>query len=448
MTRAFCYTLDFAGEDWDDLTFEDATKARRDTTDGLRLTATYDEARRRRTFPTSGGPWYVEVPEIVVGAFRGFLAVDAAEDVVTDVPEALQPETLPDTPIGYQVLVDGDPYYWDGAAWAVAGATDTNDLDDLQDHVANTDLRDLVLAAGGSFGLRIHLSTDDADYSPQVTRLTVLVDVGTAQALDDLVHRTLVPVLEALEIEGTLQDVMPADDDALDLFAEPWRRGRLYRYSSIRAVYDLTDDPSRTTDLYAGGFVASTQAVDGETYTGGTVALSAVVPEGNTVEVQFRHRPVVSVHTHRDFYETGTVPEIQIREPQILEEVADTPSEVVGQRTDPGAGVDDGYRVTGARTLLVALMLAPRADDPVDLDALGGALRAWADRTRLLTSVQFGTRVAFECTSAGNVNVDDPGMVWRYDLAATVYNARDPGIASATKLVRTPSVTWGAGPLR
>jgi len=453
---AFLYRWNFPKVSWDALTFEDASEARRDETDGLRLFATYNAARRRSEYPL-GGPWYIDTDEIACGAFAGFLAFDAVEGNKTDTPDDFDDPTPPGLTIRYQVLAGGSPYWWSGAAWVAAGASDYNTLAEAQANFPHASLQALVLAAGGAFAVRVYLGTKDKDWTPTVSELSVLVDVGDANGIDDAVTRTLVDAISAIDVPGEWRDVADGALASINLALDEIRRKDPYRYSDVTAVYNLTDDPSRTTNLRTGYSTASA-TIDGVVHTTGTVTLSAPIGDGDTYELRFTHRPRATVTTHRDFagvagYELAEAPEWQIRDPSVDGEAGDRRLEVIASRADPGSGVNDSYTVWDGRRLSVDVTVAPRAELEAAgpggssvVEAMGQALRSWANRTRTLTSQAFGTPITVSVESIGTEAPDEAGLLQRFDHGLRLYSVPEPGTAVARKLVRTAQLTGGPGP--
>lgn len=461
MSRAVCYRHDLAAMPWDDFAFSDATKIRVDATDGLRLFATYNAATATIEYPTSGGPWTCDTPTVACGAFRGFLAFDAAEDEITDTPDDLGEPTSPGTTIRYQLLVGGSPYYWNGSAWVAAGGSNYNTRAQVQANITHATLTALVLAASGSVAVRVFLATSHKRWTPQVTRIDLLINVGNAVGLDDAVVRTLQPALEAIDVEGVWRDVNGSGGSitSIDLAVDAWRRKVPYRYSAITAVYDLTADPSRATNLYS-SVTLSSSTIAGQEHVVGTISLSSSIADGNVVEVQFTHRPRAEVHRHRDFagvagYEVSDVPEWQIRIPESTGVIRDPDLEVIALRVNPGDGVNDSYVLSGGRKHTVELVIAPRAEleaagpgEASVAEAMGQALRDWLDRERTLTSAAFGTPIGLRVLDVGSPAADEVGLLQRFDHTIALYSVREPGAATPKKVVRTGQLTGGPGPQR
>lgn len=459
VSRAILYRFDLATQPWEDLTFSDSTKIRRDEADGLRLFKTFNHVRQRAEYPTAS-TYSCTLPTVTTGALVGLLAFDADEDEISDTPDDFGEPTSPGTTIRYQLVVGGTAYYWDGSAWTAAGGSDYNTRAEVQSNVTHASLRTLLLDAGGEWAIRIWLATSDKDWTPQVRRVDLLVSVQTV-GLDDAVVGTLAPALEAIDVPGEWRDVNGSGGaiTSIDLASDDWRRKVPYRYSAITAVYDLTDDPGRTANLYS-SVTLSTTTIAGQEHTVGTITLSSGIPDGNTVEVQFSHRPRAAVHTHRDFagvpgYEVADVPEWQIRDPEVINEIRSDMQEVIAQRVDPGSGVNDGYTVEGGRVLAVELVVAPRAELEAGgpggssvAEAMGQALREWADRTRLLTSAALGTSIMVGVEAVGSAAPDEVGLLQRFDHTIGLYSVREPGTATARKLIRTAALQGGPGPQR
>jgi hypothetical protein len=272
--RDILYCFDFGEAKRSEFTFSDATKVRLDPDDHrLKLKADSDGA-----FPLDADL------NIATGVFwprtgkvwRGFYA---------------EVTTPTGTSIGYKLNNDTDDYYWDGGAWAVAGASDWNTEADI---AAN-----IVTFPPGKLAIVTNLVTTDATVTPSVE----FFHVGySAQVvfLEQWVYRTLVPKLrDNLRPPANYAIPIGATTSTIDLDSYPLDTS--FHIVGIDSVYNHTDDDDHLTDLFS-------------SYDSGTnvITLSAPIAAGKVAWINFLYEPLVAVVASVDYTELSRLPAITI----------------------------------------------------------------------------------------------------------------------------------------
>jgi len=188
----------------------------------------------------------------------------AMEDLFSLEVEEITPS---DSSIVYRMSNDdGATYlYWDGAAWSLAGATDFNTLIDI-----NANIETFPFSADKSVKFQVKLigSTDET-VSPKVGPLCLGVHYDFHNFFEDVL-RTLHNTCSQRANTNMRFDIPALDQDRTSIPLN-------YRFTitEVLAVYDLTNDPGRTTNLFS-------------SVTNNVVALTDTIPSGARVEISTR----------------------------------------------------------------------------------------------------------------------------------------------------------------
>lgn len=195
-------------------------------------------------------------------------------------------------------LDDGtDERYWDGGAWAVAGASDWNTEQEIVDNITSWD----VATLGRSMRVVVNLSTSDARFTPELCVVNMLYE-AQIEFQEDIIFRSLVPSLRnTVRPIGRTVFLAPATGTVFNL--EAVEIDTPYNFVDVDSVYDGTNDPDKLTDLFL-------------SYNPGTkdVTLSSPITAGDQVWINFIYEPEVAVSTSQDFNEGEKVPQLVITE--------------------------------------------------------------------------------------------------------------------------------------
>lgn len=212
-----------------------------------------------------------------------------------------------------------NPYYWDGGAWAIAGAGDWN-----TPTVVETNFASFLISVSKSLTVEWRLQTADRDATPSVfgavmlARLVFQSRSGTTAAgtlsdswLDDIIHRDLIPFLQGAAPEVT--------DETTNLTGAPLSvityapiGDSLYTVADVAAVYDLDNDAQMDTPL-AGSFDSGTS----------TFTLTTPLPDGTAFASRVLYTPNVAYTADRMYFESE-LPHIVIEVITTVETVGGT----------------------------------------------------------------------------------------------------------------------------
>lgn len=218
------------------------------------------------------------------------------------------PEIEPDgSEIQVRIYDGSDDYYWDGAAWSVAGASDWND-----EATINANIETFPILPDRTFAITVNLrsiaGTLDAAgvITPLVYEVRVLMEVHI-DFIEDIILRSLMPMMESGVTAAANHAAMPSpliDTTTLD-FGQ-LRINTPYNITGIERVYDLTDDIDLLYNLY-------------ESYDSGTgiITLNATLPAGHRPLIVFRYTPELSFITHQDYIEVYKLPAIIIQKIEV-----------------------------------------------------------------------------------------------------------------------------------
>lgn len=212
-------------------------------------------------------------------------------------------EEKPDgTDIGYRLVVlnGTKELFWNGAAWAAAGAGEWNTLAQVCTNIASYELEDYDLA------IKVNLTTTDAAATPKVRRFKVVAEIAV-EWNDDLVYDTLVRRLKAdLRPTTIIRIAVNETTSTIDLSTDYKTENSGYNFTGAKAVYNLTSDPKKLKNILA-SYTQGPPSKDGDP-TPGQVNLTAPANADEILELYLEYVPEVAVQTSMDFYEVARYP--------------------------------------------------------------------------------------------------------------------------------------------
>lgn len=197
----------------------------------------------------------IDLPNIHGSAIREFTGMYVEAYIPTD------------TSIGYQASTDdGTTWNWfNGSTWQVAGPTDWSTITQIDAGIATL--------GGRQLRVRINLvPNDDQTSTPEIARVHIFYEAvwgffeDLKRSLKRLIDETIVVHLTWAAAPSSVTSSIP--------LATSWS------VIDVGEVYDITADPDRLTNIFS-------SFTPGDP---GTIAFTAAVPGGHTVEVHFRGR--------------------------------------------------------------------------------------------------------------------------------------------------------------
>lgn len=209
-----------------------------------------------------------------------------------------------------------------------------------------------------------NLKTTDRDYAPQVKDLKVLW-ASDIDAIEDAITRSLLPDMK--ESIRPRAEIIVTQATAISSFTLALLAPEVaYNIKEVDAVFDLTDDPEKLTDLLS-------------SFAGGTATLASAIPANHKMLVRFLYQPVVAFTTSPDYDEIDKLPSITIR---------DVKSEGANVRASNDFVVN---RSTGEGTVVKApiqgdlvLRIEWRTEKALDHQRLAGELHRYFSNRSLL----------------------------------------------------------------
>lgn len=272
----------FIEQNRSNFTFSDSTKIQlNSSTQRIELKPISIEARTGRNVYSTEANLYVKTQTFrptTVQKWFGFSAVPRP---------TLQPSQ---TSVSYRLNDGTDDYYYDGADWVVAGSSDWNTEQVVSSNIAT------FPASSKQIAIVVNLKTDNKYATPYIECLNLgfearvdyvrtLID-SFAYEMDAATRYTLRWTTKG---NGTSSITLPAFDPS-------------YNIVSLDAIYNLTDDPTETANLYS-------------SYNTGTrvVTLTSSQDTDDALILYFTAKPSINIEmVSQDYYLPKTVPSITV----------------------------------------------------------------------------------------------------------------------------------------
>jgi len=189
-----------------------------------------------------------------------------------------------------------DHYFWDGAAWTVAGAGDWNSEGDI-----NANIETFTILPDREFGVVVNLQTLDKYNTPSVSEIRVLMQIRI-DYMEDLIFRSLIPMLKE-EIRPVANFPLPAllaDSSSIDL--NDYEMDTNFNVTDVEAVFNHSTDPEFLTDI-----------LSSYNPTTNIISLSTPILTGEIPFILFRYVPEIQYTTHQDYFEVAKIPTVTLQ---------------------------------------------------------------------------------------------------------------------------------------
>jgi hypothetical protein len=205
--------------------------------------------------------------------------------------EPLTPNQPADTQVRFKLNDGTDDRYWSGASWDVAGAADWNTEDEVAANISSFPVTSKQLA------VVINLVSDDGVSTPTVNDLDLLMEVDIDYVRSLIADSFMADLKE--NVRPVLEHAMGAlGGDKLDLRDLE----TAYNVLDVTAVYNVSDDPNRLTDLLSSYDVTTK-----------TIQLTGSVVRGKAMVILFQIEPEVYLEWgSQDYTEVSKIPAIVI----------------------------------------------------------------------------------------------------------------------------------------
>lgn len=286
-------------------------------------------AKTRLTQPATAKRWI------------GFEAVDKQKKVAN----------VAVTSTRYRLSNDGAAQlWWNGSAWAAAGAGQWNTEQEVAEHIADFDSQAIQVV--------INLRTTSADETPEVSEVKLLFE-SDLEWEQEYIARSVLPALrEELRPIAEWAEDFAASTNTISLAGIETP----YNIVGVDSVYNLTTDPQLRHPLAVASYNTTTKLV---TLTAPTGAPAALL-------VRFTFEPEIMIVTSQDYTEISKVPAVCIESiVQNTHRPVEEPGPSVCNRFGDGSGwqIKEGYQADIDFTVKFV------TDKVRDLDALSDELK-------------------------------------------------------------------------
>jgi hypothetical protein len=316
--KQFHFETGFNRDPFEDLTFSDSTKIWLDTTD-YSIKLKYDTTTGK--FPDDNDI-YFRTWTTNPAACRKLLMVQLFPNYQGRYGEL------------YLRIYDGsNDYYWDGAAWSVAGAGDWNTEAEI-----NANIETFTILPGRTFGITVNLRTTDPrlEETPMVSEIRVLMEI-TIDYLEDIVFRSLLPDMEEnIRVTSKYAAIPTSSSPVSTINFGDYRKNVRYDITDVIGVYNITDDIDMLYNLF-GSYNTSTEVI----------TLSTPLPANKRVLILFEFQLPIIYSVHQDWEEVAKLPSIIVEQLDvpIAKEYAIAKETVIDKGTYSGWEIDTPIRV-------------------------------------------------------------------------------------------------------
>jgi hypothetical protein len=196
------------------------------------------------------------------------------------------------TGAGFKLFDGTNDLYWDGGAWAVAGASDWSTMEELQANFSSYTSATNELAVVTNL-----VASSDGVYTPKLAKIVVALDVDIKSYIDEYVYKGLM---------GKLREYMkPAMD-----WSVIWPGGTTYDMSGYKAengiiIEDIVEASTTKTfddDIFT-SYNTTTKVLE----------LTTPVAAGDRVFIRIVPHIDYAVSTHTDWYQPAMIPAVVFR---------------------------------------------------------------------------------------------------------------------------------------
>lgn len=317
-------------------------------------------------FPTSGDN-YIITPLFNPAAVRQWIGFQSYLDQVNDGPDVQL------TGDGYRLSDGTQQWWWNGSAWVV-DTTHWNTEGDIASHIAT------FAATARQIAIVANLTTTSTSATP-VLRMLRVAWVGKVEVFEDLLYRSLVPLLQTVRTISDFAIKVPMPGGAqLDIGKAVTSTKLSFNVVDVESVFNDNIDPNHYNNILQ-SYNPTTKIA----------TLNPAIPVGQFAFCRLVLQPQVSVvSTSQDFIEVEAVPALQITN---VQSVDSTSLSVDNSCTNKATGaqliVQAPYRFNLRFTMIA---LAPGG---VDLARLLRALVNLVENNFTIMSKQTGEEYRF-----------------------------------------------------
>lgn len=267
----------------------------------------------------------------------------------------------PLTGFGFRLSDGVDQYYHNGADWVV-GETNWNTEVEIAGNISSWP------ANAKNIQIVINPYTTDSKYTPYLEKIKILYS-SNVEFQEDLVVRTTIPLFrDNIRPKGELIIVTETETDTIDL--SEYTFDQEYDITDIDSVFDNDNDSDHFSDLFS-SYNPSTKQI----------TISAPVPAGTKLFVNFLYRPLIAISTDEEYLESARVPAIHITNVDTTAEMEQFQTDYVRNKADNTA-----IKIPSARQKSLAFSIQLLAGLSKDLHRMMDEVRTLFANNRFITS--------------------------------------------------------------
>jgi hypothetical protein len=300
-------------------------------------------------------------------------------------------EAVRDEPDGTEIKYRFDngsrQIWWDGGAWATAGATDWNTEAEVQANFSTFPFDN------NSISVISNLVTTSINVTPKLFEIRLL-GLFEFEVLEDLFKSLMLKMFDEIRPVTDAAAKVLATTDTFDFTGDYKLQNSGYNIIDVPRIYNKTDDPLEKVNI-AGAYTSGALNPSGRTNQPGSVTTTVPVDQNKIIKFKIQYVPEIADYTDEDYYETAKVPLITF---EFVEEILRRDGLVVN--IDGPSGVNDGIIIRDLTNMTAVQVLPPAqvdlrigyavfTDSSRDQKRLMEAVEKFLQRNKLLYSFAF-----------------------------------------------------------
>lgn len=292
-----------------------------------------------------------------------------------DIKNVYDPDLEVDVTGANYRLNDGtNDLYWDGGAWAAAGASDWNSEAEIANNISSFPVSSCEIQ------VVINPFTVDSSYTPVITEIRFLME-SDLEEMEDLVWRSLIRQFRS--------EIRPITDHPIQLtsggttidLANDFPLETPYNIADIDSVFNYDTDPKGQVDI-----------LDSYNPTTKVITLNTSLPANTRVWIKVVYEPEVAVTTSQDYLELSKVPAVVFRDVNAVD-AAEIGAKCYVRNKDQGTAV-----LLGMKHVDIEMVIECVTEKQKDLQRLGQELDRFFGKNTLIKSTGLDREYSLELT--------------------------------------------------
>lgn len=307
-----------------------------------------------------------------VGA-RQWLCFDAQ----VEIPER---DNVADGTIRWRLGDGTSVRWWNGTAWAVATTSaHWNTLEEIADHFTTFPITSRIVQP------IVKIATTYAGSTPCVRCVKIAYRGDYIPERDCLNNGLLVAMRAGVTTTTDHQFKAKTGATTYDFMSSDYKLDAEIAVSGVEFVYNLTQDPSRTTNLFS-------------SYTAGVLTLTVAPHALDVIEVRFIVTPLFAITTDEDYDDVQRVPSVALTDISCYREWS---FPFAGEIVNRGPAHGPSYEFGLVRQRDYDATIEMKASSTLDLQALKNAVARWLSVTACFNVPSMDINLSFFAPAQG-----------------------------------------------